>query len=139
MRPYIFIVVFLMSTLLKAVVPDDMRSKATLYGVVIDSLSKNPVEFATVALFHHDSRKLVDGLITDVTGSFRFKGLEFGTYDLQITFIGYSDFYRSRIQTSSDQSAVDLGKIKLQRSSLNLEKWKLWTERLPLNTKSIAK
>ena len=121
MRPYIFIVVFLMSTLLKAVVPDDMRSKATLYGVVIDSLSKNPVEFATVALFHHDSRKLVDGLITDVTGSFRFKGLEFGTYDLQITFIGYSDFYRSRIQTSSDQSAVDLGKIKLQRSSLNLD------------------
>ena len=104
-----------------AIVPDDARPRGTISGKVIDSLSNDPVEYATVALYLHGSKKLVGGMISDLTGSFRFKGLEFSEYDIEISFIGYNDLMTRNVQVSESQSTVDLGKVYLQRSALNLK------------------
>lgn len=104
-----------------AIVPDDARTRGTISGRVIDSLSNDPVEYATVALYLHDSKKLVGGMISDLTGSFRFKGLEFNNYDIEISFIGYNDLMTRNVQVSENQSTIDLGKVHLQRSALNLK------------------
>jgi len=100
--------------------PEDMRGKGSIAARVVDSLSHDPVEYATVALYHHDSRQLINGLITDLTGSFRFKGLDWGDYDLEISFIGYKDMNVRKVQISQQQHEVDLGKLELQRTALNL-------------------
>ncbi len=99
---------------------EDMRGKGSITAMVVDSLSHDPVEYATVALYHHDSHQLITGLITDLTGSFKFKGLDWGDYDLEISFIGYKDMNVSKVQISQAQHEVDLGKLKLQRTALNL-------------------
>jgi len=99
---------------------EDMRGKGSITAMVVDSLSHDPVEYATVALYHHDSHQLITGLITDLTGSFKFKGLDWGDYDLEMSFIGYKDMNISKIKITQEQQDVDLGKLKLQRTALNL-------------------
>ena len=118
----IFVLYFLLVVpSMLAMVPDDARPKGIISGRVIDSLSNDPVEYATVALYLHDTKELVSGMISDLTGSFRFKGLEFNNYDVEISFIGYNDLMTRNVQVSESQSNVDLGKVHLQRSALNLK------------------
>jgi outer membrane receptor protein involved in Fe transport len=123
MKKIIFLIAFnlLILPVMNASVPNEVGNKGIISGQVIDSLSHDPVEYATVAIYLHDSRKLISGVISDLTGSFRFKGLDFATYDIEISFIGYQDMAIKNIQLSKSQSFVDLGKLHLQRSALNLK------------------
>lgn len=97
-----------------------MRDKGTISASVIDSLSRDPVEYATVALYQYNSHELINGLITDLTGSFKFRGLAQGSYDLEISFIGYKNLMIRNIELTTDQNHLDLGQLKLQRTALNL-------------------
>lgn len=115
-----FLVLFLTSNVVLAEIPEGIRGRGVIAGQVIDSLSLDPVEYATVAIYHHDSRKLINGLITDLTGSFRVKGLEPAGYDLEISFIGYKKLNINNLILSESQPSIDLGKINLQRTALNL-------------------
>lgn len=60
-------------------------------GVVMDSVSKQPVEFATVALYLRNGETPVDGTTTDEKGKFEINSLASGEYRIVISFIGYRD------------------------------------------------
>lgn len=60
-------------------------------GVVMDSVSKQPVEFATVALYLKNGEAPVDGTTTDDKGKFEINNLASGDYRIVISFIGYRD------------------------------------------------
>lgn len=63
-------------------------------GQVIDSLTNAPVEFATVAIFQkNDTKKPIDGTISDEKGQFTLKDLPTGFFVLRVSFIGYEDTY----------------------------------------------
>jgi len=118
-----FLIIFLLLMVVQCSFADnteDMRGKGTIAAMVVDSLSHDPVEYATIALYHHDSHQLINGLITDLTGSFKFKGLDWGSYDLEISFIGYKNMKISNIHITQQQQDINLGKLKLQRTALNL-------------------
>lgn len=63
------------------------NSKVT--GTVIDSLTRQPVEFANVALVPAGSPTPVDGTICDDKGAFTISKVAAGSYEIQVSFIGF--------------------------------------------------
>lgn len=90
-------------------------------GKVIDSLSLNPVEFATVALRRSGVDKDIDGTISHEDGSFTIPNLKPGVYDVNISFIGYSSKLISKVELTLKSPDQDLGIIQLQTDQVLLE------------------
>ncbi len=59
-------------------------------GAILDSLTRQPVEYVSVGVFDVGAGKLVSGGLTDARGVFRIADLPAGEYQIQVTFIGYA-------------------------------------------------
>ena len=59
-------------------------------GTLIDTLSKEPIEFASIALYQKGNEKIINGTISDERGHFKISDVENGQYELQINFLGYT-------------------------------------------------
>jgi outer membrane receptor protein involved in Fe transport len=86
-------------------------------GTVIDAGTKQPVEFATIALADAEG-KIIDGTVADDKGKFTIAKLAAGSYTVTISFIGYET---QNIPVALDKKDVDLGSIafKEEASMLN--------------------
>src|SRR5690625_5371539 len=62
-------------------------------GTVIDSVSGDPVEFATVVLHQSGSDAVVDGTISDELGNWGLRNVKAGVYNINISFIVYTVKY----------------------------------------------
>lgn len=87
-------------------------------GSVLDSITNQAVEFATISLFRGD--KLVGGSISNEQGEFVLTELTPGDYRLQIGFIGYRD--RQITLSLNPQIGLqrNVGTIQLASSSVLL-------------------
>lgn len=65
------------------------RGNGKISGILVDSVSKQPVEFASISLVEIKSNQPVDGTTTDDKGKFTIKNIAEGDYKLLISFIGY--------------------------------------------------
>src|SRR5271155_3299640 len=82
------ILLFAFSYSLMAQKPDsDEAGKIT--GRVVDSLSGQPIDYATISLLTQDKDKAVNGTTTDSKGVFKLTNIGNGVYKVQIYFIGY--------------------------------------------------
>lgn len=94
------------------------QNKASLKGIANDSLSKTPLEYATVAVVNAKDTSLVAYTITEKDGAFRLTGLPVNRdTKLIISYIGYNT-YRQILDLRPGEAA-DLGKISLSGKSLN--------------------
>ena len=94
--------------------------KGKIAGVLIDSISRQPVEFATVMLLEIQSQNQVDGLTTDEKGEFKFNEVALGKYQLVFSFIGYKN-KTSSINLSPEKPDFNLNTIYLIPDSYVLE------------------
>jgi len=99
----------------------DMPAIGQISGIVIDSVSKHAVEYATVALYRKKSQKPVTGSITKRNGKFYIDKIKPGRYYIKISFLGYKDKTISNIAINKEQHIVNLKKIYLQPSMQNLD------------------
>jgi len=114
---YILLVIFIISSLsLKA--EGEASSEGKIKGVVADSQTKEPVEYATVALYNATSNELITGVITDHLGHFKLLQPDPGSYYLQIQFIGLKDVKTESFEITDKRSNVNLGNIFLE-STMN--------------------
>ena len=76
--------------LLLAVVSSGLQAHnmAIVHGYVTDSLSREPIPYATVQLQNAEGT-LVNGAITDASGRFTMKEVPFGTQTFIVSFVGY--------------------------------------------------
>ncbi|QDK80759.1 TonB-dependent receptor [Spirosoma sp. KCTC 42546] len=88
------------------------RGNGKVSGVLMDSTTNKPVEFATIALLNIATNKPIDGTTADAKGQFTIGRLAPGKYRLLYSFIGYKD-KRSNLITIDKGSVVNLGTIKL--------------------------
>ncbi len=88
------------------------RGNGKITGVLMDSTTNKPVEFATVALLNVATNKPIDGTTADAKGKFTLGKLTPGKYRLQYSFIGYKD-KRSSLITIERSSDINLGTVKL--------------------------
>ncbi|WP_461140582.1 TonB-dependent receptor domain-containing protein [Spirosoma pomorum] len=88
------------------------KGNGKISGLLIDSVSNKPVEFATIALLNPQTNKPIDGTTTDANGKFTITKVAPGRYRLLYSFIGYKD-KRSNLITIERGSDIDLRSVKI--------------------------
>src|SRR5690554_4469252 len=75
--------------------------QGSIMGKVLDGESGEPVPFANVTLL--DDGEQVLGTTTDFDGEYTLKPIPSGTYDVQVSYVGYQTKRMTSISVSSDQ------------------------------------
>lgn len=88
------------------------RGNAKLTGVVTDSTTGKPVEFASVALIDPQTKRPIDGAVADDKGRFTLTKLPPGDFQLLISFVGYRNKTLSSVKLDRRGDVV-LGTVKL--------------------------
>ncbi len=99
---------------------DAVAPKDKIKGVVIDSKSKEPLEYATVALYKASDNSLITGTITDYLGHFKIDQPEDGQYYLKISFIGLEDFKSDNFNVAQETNNINLGNFFMKSASKEL-------------------
>ena len=93
---------------------DDLpKGNGKIGGLLLDSLSGKPVEFATIALINTKTGKPIDGTTSDEKGKFALAKIAPGDYRLQYSFIGYKNGL-SKTLAIAKGSDLTVGSVKLQ-------------------------
>lgn len=100
--------------------PQALKGIGSIEGILLDTLSKKPVEFATVALVKKLTDAIVDGTVIDEKGNFEIKDIPDGEYYLDFGFLGYQS-KRSGTVTIANGAKIRLGKIYLLPEALLLK------------------
>ncbi len=97
-----------------------LNESGSVVGKVLDSKSKQPVEYANIAIYSYEDSSLVTGGITDMDGSFTIKDLKPGKYYAIIKFIGYNETLKENIVISRSEKEASLGIINLEEAAQSL-------------------
>jgi outer membrane receptor protein involved in Fe transport len=114
-------IALLLTTFLKAQYPGGgggapggkMPSIGHLYGKILDAKTKEPVEFASVALLWFDKDSAVAGCLVKTNGDFSLDNLSFGAFRLRISFIGYKTI-EQKMFINMQNIDKDLGNLMLE-------------------------
>ncbi|SHE82774.1 Outer membrane receptor proteins, mostly Fe transport [Mariniphaga anaerophila] len=94
------------------------KGEGVISGRVIDSVTKEPLPYATVTV--NSEEQLVTGTVTNVDGRFTIDGVNEGNYTVSCSFVGYNSkeipLLIGRLNT-----IFDLGRITLEPSSENID------------------
>jgi len=93
--------------------------KFNISGVLTDTLS-NPLPSATVMLLNAKDSSLVSFGVSDIKGVFAMKNIANGRYIFKVSFVGFAT-YSKLIAPEPGATNVDLGKIKMQPQSTQLD------------------
>lgn len=89
-------------------------------GEIIDSTTKKPIEYVSIAIYKAANDSLVAGTLSDGKGKFKKENIPYGAYKLKLTFVGYNDNYISNIVLSPKTSIIDLKQIFISESTKEL-------------------
>lgn len=95
--------------------------KGTINGLIIDKDSNETVPFATVVLLNGNSSKTVTGAISSDDGTFNINNVKYGTYNLQVSFMGYKTVTIDNIKLNKTTPNANIGNVLLipQAEALN--------------------
>ncbi|MBK6368781.1 MAG: outer membrane beta-barrel protein [Flavobacteriales bacterium] len=99
-----------------------------VYGKALDSDTKKPVEYGTVAIYHARNDSLVTGAIVRPNGDFVLDGLPMAPLRLTISFIGYKTLVKE-IHVSREQLEQDLGNLLLEPDAEILKEFEVTGEK----------
>jgi outer membrane receptor protein involved in Fe transport len=80
-------------------------------GTVIDSISKQPMPYTTVALFYNNGHAPITGALTDDKGNFKLNGVHPGTYKLTFAFVGYPTKTVNNVVTTLSKPDKNMGDV----------------------------
>lgn len=100
---------------------EETPPEGRMTGYVIDSANTVPVEFANIALYNASDSTLVTGGITNSEGRFELSSVPDGDYYLIVHFIGYEKKTIDDIVLHKRDRRVDLGRIYLDLTFVNLD------------------
>lgn len=80
-------------------------------GILVDSISKKPLDYASVSIFRATGSSPINGVLSDEKGSFKIEGLHPGSYKLRITYVGYPDKLVTGVVTTDSKPDKNMGTI----------------------------
>ncbi len=86
----------------------DKQTLLKINGRILDSASKEPLEYATISVFNAGSNKPINGSTSNVKGSFILSGIKEGSYKILIEFIGYHAFTINNLSVKNNVSLKDI-------------------------------
>lgn len=95
------------------------RGNGKISGILLDSVTSKPVEYATVALLNAKTGKPIDGTTSDDKGHFALTKLAPGDYRLQYSFIGYKSI-ESALLSVKRGSDLSVGSVALPADTKTL-------------------
>ncbi len=98
----------------------EKKEPTRIIGVAKDHKTGSPVGYATAALYKTGSAVSVAGAVADGNGVFYITGFALGTYELQLSFLGYETVKRS-ITVNSLETDLNLGEIALSDEGVELQ------------------
>jgi len=104
---------------------NDHSILGSVSGLLLDSITQDPVDYASVGILDAQTGKVINGSITDERGIFRISELPLGTYNVQISFIGYKLKTLENIQLTPKRPDSELGKVILAPESKLLDEIKI--------------
>jgi ferric enterobactin receptor len=105
------------------------QSGLLLRGQVQSGATNQPLGSASVSVFSAADSTLVTGALTRADGSFRIEGLRPGRYYVRISSIGFQTESRDGLTLAPAQAQLDLGRIALAISAVQVEGLTVTTER----------
>ena len=88
------------------------QKNLSISGTLIDNLTKEPVDFASVSLLNAKDSTFVTGAMSNSNGVFNLQKIDKGRYLIKITYIGYKTVYQS-VRVTENNPITDVGKISL--------------------------
>ncbi len=85
-------------------------------GKIIDTETKEPMEYANVSVFTKQDSRLVTGSITNASGAFVIGDLPVGAYYVEASFIGFDKKTIGEVKIAPNAFNVDMGTIGLEAS-----------------------
>lgn len=86
-------------------------------GRILDSLTRQPIDYATVSAFLTGTTQVAGGIITDEKGQFTVDNLAPGEYYIKCDFIGYTTRTLSGLILSDKASVVKVGDVLIANNS----------------------
>ena len=81
---------------------DTQKLTQTIRGIVVDSKTNTPIEYASVCITEDPSR----GGSTDERGNFRINNVPVGRYNIQATFMGYRSSIITEVSVTSSKEVL---------------------------------
>jgi hypothetical protein len=107
----------------------------TLKGVVGDSITAQPLAFATVALLNlKDSSAVMSGL-TNIKGEFNIPNVKTGNYTLKIAYMGYQSILKP-LTVKNISSVVTIGPFNLTNNAKTLGEVVIVGQKAPVVVKT---
>jgi outer membrane receptor protein involved in Fe transport len=97
------------------------QSNNIIAGSIVDSISKLPVEYATITLTDAATNKVVNGSTTDSLGYFKVTGVDAGLYIISFESIGYAKKVLNSFHVNESHLPQTIGIIVLQKNSNTLK------------------
>lgn len=98
----------------------EKKEPTRVIGVAKDLKTGQPVGYATAALYKAGSDVSTAGAVADGNGVFYITGFSTGTYELQLTFLGYETVKRT-VNINSLESDINLGEIAMSDEGVALQ------------------
>jgi len=111
MRSFFTVIVLVITSFLNTYAQGVPGTKIS--GKIIDSISRQPVEDATITIIDKQTGKVVNGAISNKNGSFEVKDLPYGNFIVRAEFIGYKKTNIDNIVLNVSSHNVSLNSIKL--------------------------
>ena len=105
----------------------------TVSGRVEDAVTKQPLEYASVAIYSVTDSSLINGTISENSGKFKIEKLADGSYFLRIQFLGYETYQSDIFSIISGES--NLGDIKVKPSVQLMEEIHIAGNRVNVSNK----
>ncbi len=96
------------------------KGNGRISGTVLDADTKQPIEFATVALINLSTGKPVDGAMVDDKGRFTINKVAAGKYKLNVSFLGYQLQAVENVTVSTDNADINVGTVTLASDTKKL-------------------
>ncbi len=109
--------------------------KGHITGIVKDSLTKQPIEYAIVELLNARDNKQVNGIITDENGHFKIVDVRTGKYNLKVSFIGYGAKIMNDVELTLSKPDKNLKNIFLAQSDHMLDEIQIVDQRSLVESK----
>jgi outer membrane receptor protein involved in Fe transport len=90
-------------------------------GILIDSVTKQPLDYASVGLYRVGGKSPLSGSITDEKGNFKINDVHPGDYRLVITYIGYPNKTFGPVTTTKEKPDKNVGVIVVSPGAKTLK------------------